>query len=220
MSISGRITSWPSRPDGKGSRWVLKPSHVTDYNAPCRAPPDVQPNGQLKKWWCQRFCFPPRLGETFPITCYLVFFLKQECPALSAEPPASKTGELISWTLLRAASLETIPPEMNAVGVCATARTSCVWNWKGLVRTHWCTALPSFTGSRWNWYTIPSEVPTTRLSSACTKKQGSPRLGRKWLHDQCRPKWLSVCVCKTSGEDGENRQAFENVIPATSAEPT
>lgn len=44
-----------------------------------------------------------------------------------------------------------LPPEMRAVGLCATARTSWLWYWKGFVRTQRFSSPPSFTGSSCSW---------------------------------------------------------------------
>lgn len=60
---------------------------------------------------------------------------------------------------------EDLPPDIRAVGLWATVRTSCVWCWNGFVRTHCFSLLLEVTDTSWKWNTVPSAVPTTKLSS-------------------------------------------------------
>lgn len=67
---------------------------------------------------------------------------------------------------------EDLPPDIRAVGLWATVRTSWVWCWNGLVRTHCFSLLLEVTETSWKWNTVPSAVPTTKLSSCWEIKWG------------------------------------------------
>lgn len=113
---------------------------------------------------------------------------------------------------------------MSAVGVCATALTSCVWYWNGFVRTHWRSAPPAFTRSSWNWYTAPSDVPTTMLSSACKGKE-EERQG--WLRypmepgdaKQCRDRRCNDCK-KTPDAALRSRHPTQSSLQGQSEAPS
>lgn len=71
----------------------------------------------------------------------------QACKPSTAQPRRPREGRSCPVPVPAAV----LPPEMRAVGLCATARTSWLWNWNTFVRTHCFSSPPSLTGSSCSW---------------------------------------------------------------------
>lgn len=91
------------------------------------------------------------------------------------------------------------PPDISAVGLWATVRTSWVWCWNGFVRTHCFSLLLEVTETSWKWNTVPSAVPTTILSS-CWEIKSSGR----YIWAKQGPLWRIFPEVVCLGSLGEN----------------
>jgi hypothetical protein len=107
---------------------------------------------------------------------------------------------------------EDLPPEIRAVGLWATARTSWVWCWNGFVRTHCFSLLLEVMDTSWKWNTVPSAVPTTKLSSCWEIKSWGDRCQQN-IPD--RKIFLQVFYL---GSSGDKKKVKKPLLPWISRE--